>query len=202
MFSGLKIWKKKDKRRTAIHPEYRKLIEKIATINGRDLYTFKSILDMPIKRHDKCTRFGLEFNMRIDLQTLREAHATVIEDVGMMDTNNMKSLKRKTMAILENINRLTEMAVSVDASYRLASCVYFWEDEDLTDYDFEIGDEKIQEFKKMGFDDFFLRAPMNNFLPAISLSRQDLELFSRMEKERKLIHSEILTRAKLEKTTQ
>jgi len=199
--SRLKIWRKKEQPKTAIHPEYKKLIEKIATIDGRDLFAFKDLLDMPIKRHDKCMRFALEWNMHIDMETLQETHKEIIEDIGMMDCNNMKSLKRKIFALLDNLTRMTELTLSAEASYRLASCSYFWIDEDLTDYDFEIGDEKIDLFKKMSFDDFFLSEPMNKFLPRINLSAQDLQLFSLIEKERKKIHSEILTKTKLHKTT-
>ena len=146
-------------------------------------------------------RFSLEFNMHLDLDMLNNTIDSVMDDLTMLDPNNIVSIKRKTQELLTNLKRLTELTISVDASYRLASCSYFWIDEDLTDYDYEIGDEKIKLFKQMKFDDFFLSEPMNRFLPQINMSAQDLEVFSNLEKQRKRIHTEILTKAKLQKTT-
>lgn len=197
----IKFWKKNDKVKTALHPEFKRLIEKVATINGRDLWAFKSLMDMPVRRYDWCNRFSIEFQMRVDLGTLKETHETVINDIGMMDGNNLASLKRKSIALLENINRMTELTISMDGYFRLASCVYFWIDEDLTNYDFDIGDEKIRLFKKQNFDDFFLNMPVRDYIPPINLSAHDLEIFSRLEKEIKNIHLQILKKTKLKKIT-
>lgn len=201
MFGRRLIWWKKQRPKTAIHPEYKRLIEKVATVDGKDLFAFKNLLDMPTRRHDKCMRFTLEYNLKLDLDTLRTTHEEVINDVQLMDPNNLASFKRKITALLENMQRITELAISCEASYRLASCVYFWIDEDLTDYDFEVGDQKIEMFKKMRLDDFFLNEPMNKFLPQMNLSARDLEVFWMMEKERRKIHSGILTKAKSKKVT-
>ena len=70
----------------------------------------------------------------------------------------------------------------------MASCVYFWKDEDLDDYDFEIGDEKIKLFKEIGFDSFFLTKPMNNFLPQMDLSIDVLTACSQYERSLKKLH--------------
>lgn len=174
---------------TAIHPVYKKLIEKIATINGRNLFAFKSLLDMPHNRYNKCTRFATEFNMRLDSEILRNS---IDSALNAANEGNFT----KVIGILTLLDEHTNMLISVEASYRLASCAYFWEDEDLTDYDFEIGDDKIKEFKKVKLDDFFLSEPMNKFLPQMNLSVTDLVRSSQYEKELKELHLRTLNATK------
>lgn len=169
---------KRTKINTAIHKDYKRLIERVAIIDGRDLYMFTNLLDMPHNRYNKCTRFSTEFNMRLDANTLKVALKKCLESANKGNFTNV-------ISILSVLNEQTEMLISVEASYRLASCVYFWENEDLTDYDYEIGDDKIRKFRKIKFDDFFLNAPMNNFLPQMNLSAADIESYLVYEKELK-----------------
>lgn len=175
----------KPKANTAIHPDYKTLIEKVAKIKGRQLYQFKNLLDMPHDRYNKATRFVTEFDMRIDADILKKS----IQDC--LKYSNEGNFT-KVIGILNLLEEHTNMLISIEASYRLASCIYFWKDENLNDYDFEIGDEKITLFKEMGFDSFFLSKPMNNFIPAMNLSDQDLRGFSQYEKElRKLLSKQL-----------
>ena len=170
------LFKKQPLPNTAIHPDNKKLIEKVKTIKGRTLYQFKSLLDMPHKRYNACTRATTEFDMRIDIKILSKC----LDDMQKyINDGNITKIAAITSILKEH----TRMALSLDASYRLASIVYFWKDESLDDYDFEIGDEKIQLFKDIGFESFFLTKPMNSFLPQINLSATDLKVCSRYEKE-------------------
>ena len=175
----------KPKPNTAIHPDYKTLIQKVAKVKGRQLYQFKNLLDMPHDRYNKATRFVTEFDMRIDADILKKS----IQDC--LKYSNEGNFT-KVIGILNLLEEHTNMLISIEASYRLASCVYFWKDENLKDYDFEIGDEKITLFKQMGFESFFLSKPMNNFVPQIDLSAQDLRAFSQYEKELKKLLSKQL----------
>jgi len=179
--------KKSKERATAIHPKYKKLIEKIADIDGKSLYQFKNLLDMPHARFNHVSRFSTEFNMRLDAITLRES---INECEGALNGSspNLTKAIQILMILKEQINSI----ISIDGSYRLASCVYFWKDEDLNDYDFEVGDEKIKLFKKMSFDDFFLSQPMNSFLPQMTLLTEDLRISLESERQRKKLLSLIL----------
>ena len=169
---------KRTKINTAIHPEYKRLIEEVAIFEGRPIYQFKNLLDMPHDRYNKCTRFSTEFNMRLDADILRE---TIKVCLSSANDGNFT----KVIGLLTLLQEHTNMLISVEASYRLASCVYFWEDEDLLDYDFEVGDDKIRKFKKMKLDDFFLSQPMSRFLPQMNISAEDLHHYSVYEKELK-----------------
>lgn len=178
----INLFKKTETPHTIIHPDYKKLIEYVTTIEGRKLYKFKNLLDMPHDRYNKCTRFSTEVNMRLDSETLKESLEQIIEFANQGNFT-------KVMGVVHILMEMTNMLISIDASYRLASCVYFWDNEDLTDYDFEIGDHKISLFKKMRLDDFFLKEPMKNFLPQMSISEQGLEAYLLQEREFKKILS-------------
>lgn len=175
------LFKKEPQPNTAIHPDTKKLIEKVVTIKkgkfkGRTLYQYKSLLDMQHNRYNSCTRFSTEFSMRLDADILKKSIDSALK---FANEGNFT----KVIGILHILNAHTQMLISLDASYRLASCVYFWIDENLDDYDFEIGDEKIQLLKKIGFDSFFLAKPMSNFIAQMSLSADDLRVCSQTEKE-------------------
>ena len=181
---------------TSIHPKYKTLIEEVREIDGRMLYKFKSLLDMPHNRYNKATRFVTEFDMRIDTETIKAFNKEVDDlfDKILVSENlpQTRRIARKGMLLTDILETRIDITLSLDASYRLASCIYFWKDEDLDDYDFEIGDEKITLFKEIGFDSFFLSKPMNNFIPQMNLSAQDLNVFSRYEKELKKLQRKLL----------
>ena len=175
------LFKKEPQLNTAIHPDTKRLIEKVTTIKkgkfkGRTLYQYKSLLDMQHKRYNTCTRLSTEFSMRLDADILKKALDSMLK---FANEGNFT----KVIGVLNILMAQTEMLISLDASYRLASCVYFWIDENLDDYDFEIGDEKIQLFKEMGFKSFFLSKPINNFITQMSLSVEGLKAYSQYEKE-------------------
>jgi hypothetical protein len=176
MFNWIKSLFTKTLPNTAIHPDYKSLIEKVTSIKGRQLYKFKTLLDMPHSRYNQCTRFSTEFNMRLDADILKKS---LSDCVKFANEGNFT----KVIGIITLLEEHTNMLISLDASYRLASCVYFWKDENLDNYDFEIGDEKIRLFKEIGLESFFLSKPMNNFLPEMTLSVDDLRAYSQYEKE-------------------
>lgn len=181
----------KDLPKTAIHPEYKRLIEYVDTLEGRKIYKFKDLADMPHQRYNYCTRFSTEVNLRLDADTSREIDEELMTFL-LLEKPGIKD-RKKAITLLQTRMQMSDALISGEASYRLASCVYFWKDEDLTDYDYAIGDEKIEIFKRTNFDNFFLTEPMRNFLPQMNISAQDLKVFSSQEKELKKLLSKVLT---------
>lgn len=179
----INIFKKKPK--NAIHPDYKKLIQPVFEIEGKWLYEFKDLGDMPHQRYAMFDRFKTEINMRMDADTLQESIKSCLDNAN-------KGQFTKVIHTLSVMEVMTEMLISMDAHYRLVSCAYFWKDEDLTDYDFAINDEKIVLFKKYKVDDFFLKEPIKKFLPQMNTSLQGLEVFLRQEIEFKKLLSSAL----------
>jgi hypothetical protein len=176
---------------TSIHKDYKKLIEYVDTLEGRKLFKFKELADMPHGRYNFCTRFSTEINMRMDAETSKDIDEEIYT-YFMLDKPGIKD-KKKAMELIRTRIQMSEMLISGEASYRLASCVYFWETEDLTDYDYAIGDEKIEIFKRNNFDNFFFTEPMKNFLPQMDISARDLKVFSSQERELKKLLRKVLT---------
>ncbi len=186
----------KPKPNTAIHPKYKTLIKKVISIKGRQLYQFKDLADMPHNRFIKATRFQTEFEMRVDADIVRTYNKNVKDlFVQILESEDLKKTRRsasKGLTLVETLDMNLDLLLSLDASYRLVSCAWFWEDENLDDYDFEIGDEKISLFKQEGIESFFLSKPMKDFLPQMNISAQDLAAFSQCEKEvKKLLNKQL-----------
>lgn len=181
-----KLFKKQPARHSAIHPEYKKLTNKVFSIDGSDFYEFNNLLDMPHKRYNLCTRFATEFNMRISADELVEL---IEASMKQLDKGNVT----RSIIIQNTILERTQMLISIECSWRLASCVYFFKDESLDDYDFDIGDMKIKMFKKVGLESFFLKEPYNKFLPQIDLSSIDLAAHESFERKMRELARKNLT---------
>lgn len=179
----------KPKDNTAIHPKYKTLIQKVIKIKGRQLYQFKNLADMPHNRFTKATRFQTEFEMRIDADIVKTYNKKVkglfLQILESEDLKKTRTSAHRGLMLNETLDMNLDMLLSLDASYRLVSCAWFWEDENLDDYDFEIGDNKISLFKEEKLESFFLSKPMRDFLPQMNISAQDLRAFSQYEKELK-----------------
>ena len=172
---------------TSIHPQYKRLIQEVREIDGRMLYQFKDLLDMAHNRYNSCMRFTTEVNMKIDADILKAYNKTIKETFEKIlessDLGKTRKLSHKGLVLEETITMHLDMLISIESSYRLASCVYFWEDENLDEYDYEIGDEKIRLFKEVGLKSFFLSKPMNNFLPPMTISEDVLIACSQYQKQ-------------------
>ena len=120
------------------------------TIKGIDYYQFITLGDMPTLRYYQCTQFLTEMDMRVDRETLLEFLKTSMEE---LDKGNISRSIVLQNALLEQ----AEMLIEKDTFYRLASCVFFTKDENLEEYDLDLGDKKIEAFLEDGVSGFFLR---------------------------------------------
>lgn len=160
-----------------------KLIEFAFRKGGKNFYQFKDLLDMPYKRYQACRMFASEVNLRIDNKTLRESMQQAI-DLIVNEKNATKAVK-----ILMTIQEKAEIPLTFEPSYRLCSAVYFYYGENVDDYDYAVGDEKIDIFKKEGLDSFFFSEPTRNYITGIDLLNTDLASCLKLEKdiEKKLL---------------
>lgn len=162
---------------TALHPDYKKLIEFAFEIDGEEYYAFKTIADMPSERYYKSSEFMVELELRIKRETLL-SYLTKMEELGNQGNFG------KMLAIIEELKYRTEMLIETETLYRLASCVFFTLDEDITGYDIDYNDEKIAKFKKQKIDSFFLKEPVSRFIPLAGISAEDLALCLKLSEVR------------------
>ncbi len=168
---------RKPKKRTALHPDYKKLIEFAFEINGVEYWQFKNLADMPSERYYAVSERITEVEMRID-------RVSLLEYMDKIDTLINQGNFGRVGAIVEEIKYRTKMLVETETLYRLASCVFFTLDEDLTTYDVDYNDEKVVIFKKEKINDFFLKEPVKKLIRLPDMSQQDLEICLKLSEAR------------------
>jgi len=179
---------------TALHPNYKALVEYGFTIDGQDYYQMKSILDMPALRYMKIEEFIRDAEMRISSKELSELMDNQIEFINKGELNNVAAI---AMGIQ---HRLTQF-MDTDTFYRLFSCAFFTLEEQLNDYDYTIGDKKIEAFRKEPASAFFFRKPIKEYLPQVNISKNDMNTFSKLTKANNEFLKGLKKKAKSSSTT-
>lgn len=170
---GFEIRRVNDKEFTALHPDFKTLVEYAFTVNGVEYFEFKTLLDMPTLRYKKVMELIREAEMSlksVDLVKYLEKSISFLE----------KGELAKSIVIQNSISALASQFMETDTYYRLFSAVFFTLDEDISDYDYDYNEQKIELFKKEKIDDFFFREPMKRYLPQTNISPKDLEVFSKL----------------------
>lgn len=162
----------------ALHPDYKKLIEFAFDIDGMEYYAFKTLADMPSERYYKASEMITEVDMKITRESLG-SYLTKIEE--LINEGNFG----KVGAIVEEIKYRLSMLIETESLYRLASCVFFTLDEDITTYDLDYNDDKISKLKRKKISDFFLMEPVRRFIPLQGISQEDLILSLKLSEARK-----------------
>jgi len=155
---------------TCLHPLVKSLTEFAFDIDGKEFYTFKNLLDMPAPRYQRIQEFIREAEMRItsiDLLDFLELIKDAINKGKITDA----------VIFVNSIENLASQYIETDTFYRLFTCLFFDLDEDITDYDFDYNEEKLELFKSQPANAFFFSQPMKKYLPQTDISAQDLEVF-------------------------
>ncbi len=170
-----------------VHPDYKKSISPAFEINGEQYYEFDSLLDVPPLRYKRADQFYIEVDMRIDRETLIKLVDKAIEHCN---SDNIKIVN--VVSLLMDIKDRTEMIIETETLYRLASCVYFTLDEDLSTYDFDYNEKKLKLFKEQPIGDFFFGKLMKDLIPQSNISQTDLEVFLKITQAQKRYETNIL----------
>ena len=160
------------KAKTALHPDYKKSIQFAFTIEGQDYYEFTTLSDMPQERYKKFNDLATQCDWRMSIDDLKE-----LLDLQKKAVNNGKLTD--IMEIVNAFEYCLTIYIETDLFMVLFSCLFFTKDEDLTDYDYDIGVIKTELFKKHGIPSFFLMQPVKKYLPLTDISSQDIEVFSK-----------------------
>jgi len=176
------------KPKTALHPDYKTLVEFAFEIEGVSHYSFKNAIDMPPKRFQRMNQFIREVELRMNSKDL-------LEDMNLIKEAANKGELTSVVEVAIGVIYRAEQFIETDTFYRLFTCAYFTLEEDLTDYDYDYNESKIELFKSEPIGDFFFRQPLRKYLPQIDISSKDFQTFSKLTKRNKLntqkIRSEI-----------
>lgn len=143
---------KNDKIYNLHHPDYHGKIEEAFTAGGVKYYHFAKDTEYRYMRYVFMQNFLQEVNMRATLDTLREENRIMTANLdGSKGNVNIG----KALEILSIQRQRCDLAFEPDTIFRLASCLYFDETEDLTGWDKKHNEEKIARWKESHTVDFF-----------------------------------------------
>lgn len=157
------------------HPDFYDLVEPAFKVNGKQYYRFVRDTSIPWGRYMYLQTFLYEQSLRMDLDTLNG----YIQRMKLAINGSVQ----KGIDLITVIKTLTQMesrvelAFEVDTTYRLASVMYFDDQEDLYTYDKPHNDKKIQTWKEAKVVDFFYTRPMSELLNLTGSSPEDLVKF-------------------------
>lgn len=158
---------------SCLHPDFKVLTHYAFSIDDKEYHTFANLLDMPAPRYQRIQEFIREAEMRITSKDLTDI-------LGLSKDAIDKGKITDAVIFLNAIENLTSQYIETDTFYRLFTCLFFDLDEDITDYDFDYNEEKLEKFKSQPQTAFFFSQPMKEYLPQIDISEKDLEVFLKM----------------------
>lgn len=120
-------------------------------INGKQLYRYKNDLDIPVRRKVAISGVHKWFGATIQIKEVIQFL------VQIREANNAGDKSRVGLLAFSLEDMLTN-CTDAEAFYMMAACLYFYKEEDHSQFDNDIAKEKIAAFKKLTQKDqaFFL----------------------------------------------
>lgn len=135
-----------------------------------DFYEFATLFDMPVKRYQAFNDFLEDYQRGVSNKELISLLDQCIED---LNGNTVESITN-THIRLKWLKSRAEISHDVDLIMRILSCVFFTVDEELTQYDYDIAEWKINLFEKHGVEAFFLSKPIKKYWTQMDMSEEDI----------------------------
>ena len=174
-----------DKRREQ-KEKYR--IEYAFTCSGTKYYRFADITNLPYERGLMALVAYNELDMRCSRDFLI-CYQGAIDDI----LHQQKIDIFKIQQLNELLKQRLQMPTDVDLLYKLASICFFDKSENPAVYEPAYAEKKIAKWRKdKGVRDFFMQTPLLELMPFLKSVNTDLDTFSELQKEIKMIHSECL----------
>lgn len=174
-----------DKRREQ-KEKYR--IEYAFTCGRTKYYRFADITNLPYERGLMALVAYNELDMRCSRDFLIR-YQGAIDDI----LHQQKIDIFKIHQLNELLKQRLQMPTDVDLLYKLASICFFDKSENPAVYEPAYAEKKIAKWRKdKGVRDFFMQTPLLELMPFLKSVNTDLDTFSELQKEIKMIHSECL----------
>ena len=190
------FWKRKEKEKpkkqaTILHPELKRLVQKVYTLKDGDkkidLYEFKNIDDMPARRYSDLNDFMEDRNRGIDRTELKFNLEQIKEN---MDKNSMEGATNAYTIINWMLQRM-EIAYDTDLILRLISAALFTKDENVLKYDHDVGTYKIELIEKNSLEAFFLSEPIKKYWTQQTISKKDFRIIIEQNNLKKKVLKEL-----------
>lgn len=168
------------------HTKDKYKIVKAFEFDGKQYFQFEDVFNVATGRGMVASEYYNEFSMRCTREFL-EAHSTALLNA----INNKNGIQISEIAKLTTqLKERLELIFDVELVYKLASVIYFDENESPYNYDFKYNLNKIAKWKELKLSDFFLQVPMSDIIPLTNLSAQDLDIYTEVSKKINRTHLE------------
>jgi hypothetical protein len=161
-----------DRFRSFLQPNYKReantVVEFAFSIGGIDYFQCGAgeFTNMPFNRAEKAMVFYEELKANIDYNYL----LWITNEIeALLDKGKLTKVASLVSLVKERLN----LAPEPDLVLKLASVMYFDNNESIYDYDFAYNKKKIANWKTNKLDAFFLKMPIEKLLPHIDFSKID-----------------------------
>jgi hypothetical protein len=161
-----------DRIKSFLEPKYKReantVIEFAFSIGGIDYFQCGAgeFTNMPFNRAEKAMVFYEELKANIDYNYL----LWITNEIeALLDKGKLTKVASLVSLLKERLN----LAPEPDLVLKLASVMYFDNNESIYDYDFAYNKKKIANWKTNKLDAFFLKMPIEKLLPHIDFSKID-----------------------------
>jgi len=163
------------------------------TLGGKKYYAFdEDIFFLPFRRGIVASMFYKELQCGVDREYLNW-FTTQIDEVFKVNPNVGFDIN-KIMIVNRQLKDRLEFIFEPDLIYKLASVVYFDEDENPYNYSLAHGYKKIAFWKKNeAVNDFFLRQPIKKLIPFFKQDEKNILNYLTAAEKIKKQHTEQLS---------
>jgi hypothetical protein len=161
------------------HTKDKYKIVKAFEFDGKQYFQFEDVFNVAVGRGMVASEYYNEFSMRCTREFLQAHSTAVLNCINNKNGIQITELSKLTTQLKERL----DLIFDVELVYKLASVIYFDENESPYNYDFKYNLEKIKKWKELKLSDFFLQVPMSSIIPLTGLSDQDLNVYTEVSKK-------------------
>jgi hypothetical protein len=162
----------------------KRLVQPLPGIPG--FYKFVSAADMPEARFVHYLHLVKRLQMNVDAELLNR-YLTVMEDAFN------KSESGRFHGALFMLRDTMETISPVETYYWIAALMYFREDEDLTTFDYDVNKKKVEYFKSIPNQTFFLASLLKSLNSSGGQSLEEIENYLKDSQVKGSHYGRILT---------
>lgn len=159
-------------------------------LNGETFYMHKDPLNIAAGRGLTAMMFHEELMMRCDVAYLKQycdAVTAIFSDPKKIDILQLATITKHLQERIEFLAAIPEHV------YKMASVVFFTENESHFKYDQKTGAERIKQWQEApGVYDFFLKTPLVQLIPFLALPEQSSQQYLAVQKKIDEIHFKAL----------
>lgn len=137
---------------------------------GVQYYEVPGLFNSPYRRALAAASIYEEVQMRVTREYLLAHLGSVNKALSDSKSINVLEIAKYYKELEDRVNWI----VSPESIYKLASVVYFDQNESIYDYNQQYAVDKIKLWKKEKVADFFLQEPIKKFIPHSNLPDNDL----------------------------